>query len=291
MKEFDQEEQLDMPTLNMDEPEILDDELMELLSEQELEESVPDAEQTEEEIDTDTDSVEEETADEQPDEEVLADEQPVEEEAVEETADEELTSEIAAKKKINWRKSLLVYAHDVLYLLAILIVASLFLRVVVVSGTSMTNTLKDGDYLLVLSNVFYREPKQGDIIVASKSTFDDGKPIVKRVIATEGQTVDIDFELGIVYVDGIALDEPYTKTPTTLQEGVTFPLVVEEDCIFVLGDNRNGSRDSRYPGIGMIHKKEVIGKVLLIFLPGTNGTDIYGNPIEPRDFRRIGVPD
>ena len=155
----------------------------------------------------------------------------------------------------------------------------------------MTNTLKDGDYLLVLSNVFYHEPKQGDIIVASKSGFDDGKPIVKRVIATEGQTVDIDFEMGIVYVDGIALDEPYTKTPTTLQEGVTFPLVVEEDCIFVLGDNRNGSRDSRYPGIGLIHKKEVIGKVLMIFLPGTNGTDVFGNPKEPRDFRRIGVPD
>ena len=195
------------------------------------------------------------------------------------------------KKRVNWRKSLLIYAHDVLYLLAILIVVSLFLRVVVVSGTSMTNTLKDGDYLLVLSNVFYRNPDQGDIIVVSKSSFDDGKPIVKRVIATEGQTVDIDFDLGVVYVDGIALDEPYTKTPTTLQEGVTFPLVVEEDCVFVLGDNRNGSRDSRYPDIGQIHEKEIIGKVLLIFLPGTNGTDIYGNPNEPRDFSRIGVPD
>ena len=204
-------------------------------------------------------------------------------------ADEE--EKVKPRKRINWRKSLLIYAHDILYLLAILIVSSLFLRVVVVSGTSMTNTLKDGDYLLVLSNVFYRNPEQGDIIVASKNSFDDGKPIVKRVIATEGQTVDIDFDMGIVYVDGIALDEPYTKTPTTLWEGVSFPLVVEEDCVFVLGDNRNGSRDSRHPDIGQIHKKEIIGKVLFIFLPGTNGTDIYGNPNEPRDFRRIGVPD
>ena len=191
----------------------------------------------------------------------------------------------------NWRKSLLTFAHDVLYLLAILIVMSLLLRVVVVDGTSMTNTLKDGDYILVLSNVFYQNPKQGDIIVASKDTFEDGAPIVKRVIATEGQTVDIDFNRGIVYVDGIALDEPYTKTPTTLFEGVTFPLVVEEGCIFVLGDNRNGSRDSRHPDIGQIHKKEVIGKVIFLFLPGTNGENIYGEPNEPRDFSRIGVLD
>ena len=191
----------------------------------------------------------------------------------------------------NWRKSLLTFAHDVLYLLAILIVLSLVLRVVIVDGTSMTNTLKDGDYILVLSNVFYQNPKQGDIIVASKDTFEDGAPIVKRVIATEGQTVDIDFDRGIVYVDGIALDEPYTKTPTTLFEGVTFPLVVEEGCIFVLGDNRNGSRDSRHPDIGQIRKKEVIGKVIFLFLPGTNGENIYGEPNEPRDFSRIGVLD
>lgn len=220
------------------------------------------------------------------------------EEEMQQTLDEPISSEeeenaAAAPEKParNWRKSLLVFAHDVLYLLAVLIILSLVLRVVVVSGTSMNDTLKDGDYLLVLSNVFYQNPKQGDIVVASKSTFDDGKPIVKRVIATEGQIVDIDFTTGIVYVDGIALDEPYTKTPTTLQEGVSFPLVVEEGCLFVLGDNRNGSRDSRHPDIGLINKKEIIGKVLFVFLPGTNGEDIFGNPNEKRDFSRIGVPD
>lgn len=193
--------------------------------------------------------------------------------------------------KRNWRKSILTFAHDVLYLLAVLILVSLVLRVVVVDGTSMTNTLKDGDYILVLSNVLYRNPKQGDIIVASKESFENGAPIVKRVIATEGQTVDIDFNKGIVYVDGIALDEPYTKTPTTLQEGVSFPLVVDEGCIFVLGDNRNGSRDSRSPDIGLIKQKEVIGKVVFLFLPGTNGTNVFGEPNEPRDFSRIGVPE
>ncbi|MBQ8768988.1 MAG: signal peptidase I [Oscillospiraceae bacterium] len=196
-----------------------------------------------------------------------------------------------AEEKPSWKKTLLTYAHDVLYLLALLVVLSLVLRVVVVDGTSMNNTLKDGDYLLVLSNVFYRNPKQGDVIVASKETFDNGAPIVKRVIATEGQVVDIDFEEGVVYVNGEELDEPYTLTPTSLYEGINFPLVVGEDCLFVLGDNRNGSRDSRHPSIGLIDEREVIGKVIFLFIPGTNGTDYAGNPKESRDFSRIGVVD
>ena len=198
-------------------------------------------------------------------------------------------SKEAPKQKEDWRKTLLVYVHDVLYLLAALVILSLVLRVVVVDGTSMNSTLKDGDYLLVLSNVFYRNPKQGDVIVASKDTFDNGAPIVKRVIATEGQKVDIDFEEGIVYVDDVALEEPYTLTPTSLYEGIDFPLVVGEGCIFVLGDNRNGSRDSRHPDIGLIDEREVIGKVIFLFIPGTNGVDFAGNPRESRDFSRIGV--
>lgn len=189
-----------------------------------------------------------------------------------------------AKKDDDWQKNMLLYLHDLVCLAAILIVVTLLVvRVVVVSGTSMTNTLMNGDYLLVLSNTFYKEPKQGDIIVASKDSFDNGAPIVKRVIATEGQTVDIDFEAGIVYVDGVALDEPYTRTATNIQEGVTFPLTVEEGCIFVLGDNRNGSRDSRYPGIGQISKQEVLGKVFFLFLPGSS------EETKNRDFGRIGV--
>lgn len=262
LENYEKHEELDMPTLDLEKI----DQSLDTIPDDEV---IPQMEEPEQEPQ-------------------LGEETAVAEEETEEKIDDEPEQE---KKPGNWRKSLLTYAHDVLYLLAILIVMSLFLRVVVVEGTSMTNTLKDGDYLLVLSNVFYQNPKQGDIIVASKDSFDNGAPIVKRVIATEGQTVDIDFALGIVYVDGVALDEPYTRTPTTLQEGVEFPLVVEEGCIFVLGDNRNDSRDSRYPGIGQIDKKEVIGKVIFLFLPGTNGEDIYGNPNEKRDFSRIGVPD
>lgn len=184
----------------------------------------------------------------------------------------------------DWKKTVLAYLHDIiLYLTVIVLLLLLVFRVVVVSGTSMNVTLLDGDYLLLISNILYPSPQHGDIVVVSKESFDDGAPIVKRVIATEGQTVDIDFEAGIVYVDGLALDEPYTFTPTNLNGGMNFPLTVEEGCIFVMGDNRNGSRDSRFPEIGLVDEREVLGKAILLFLPGTNRNTVT------RDFGRIGV--
>lgn len=189
-----------------------------------------------------------------------------------------------AKKEDQGGSTLLTYVHDIAYLLAGLVLVFLLLfRVVIVSGTSMNNTLLDGDYLLVLSNTFYQNPEYGDVIVASKKSFDDGAPIVKRVIATEGQKVDIDFDAGIVYVDDVALEESYTLTLTTTQEGIKFPLVVEEGCLFVMGDNRDGSKDSRHPEIGLIDEREVLGRVFFLFFPGTNHNEYE------RDFGRIGV--
>ena len=194
------------------------------------------------------------------------------------------------EENVSLQTSILLYLHDLVYLLAAVIVVFLLcFRVVVVSGTSMNHTLLDGDYLLLLGDMFYRDPKAGDIIVASKQSFDNGKPIVKRVIATAGQTVDIDFDHGIVYVDGVALEEDYINSPTTMKEGIVFPLVVDEGCLFVLGDNRGASKDSRNPEIGLIDKREVLGKVVFLFMPGTNGTNFWGEPNEQRDFDRIGV--
>jgi signal peptidase I len=188
------------------------------------------------------------------------------------------------KTESNWKESVILYLHDLLYMLtAVLLVFLLLFRVIVVSGDSMYSTLLDGDYLLLLGNLFYQQPEHGDIVVISKQSFDNGKPIVKRVIATEGQTVDIDFEHAIVYVDGVALEEPYINSPTSFNEGMVFPLTVAEDCIFVLGDNRGVSRDSRDPLIGQIDKREVLGKAMLLILPGTS----HGNL--SRDFGRIGV--
>ena len=196
---------------------------------------------------------------------------------------------VSAKKEDNtealsWDRSLMLYLHDIVYLLSVMIVVLLLVfRVVVVSGSSMYDTLKHGDYLLLLSNTFYREPEQGDIVVISKESFDNGAPIVKRIVATEGQTVDIDFDTGVVYVDGVPLEEPYTFTPTTTNGGVQFPLEVYEGFVFVLGDNRNGSRDSRYPEIGLIDKREIIGKAIYLVLPGAGA---QGNEL---DYSRIGA--
>ena len=186
-------------------------------------------------------------------------------------------------RKLSWQQNAVLYFHDLVYLLAVLMIVFLmFFRVVVVEGTSMNQTLLDGDYLLLLNSTFYGEPEQGDIVVISKDSYDHGVPIVKRVIATEGQIVDIDFETGIVYVDGVALVEPYLNTPTNVQGGVQFPLEVEDSCVFVMGDNRNRSKDSRYYEIGMIDTREILGKAIFLVLPGTNKGEFT------RDFTRIG---
>ena len=189
------------------------------------------------------------------------------------------------EQKYTWQQNVALYLHDMICMLvAVMAVLMLFLRIIVVDGPSMERTLLNGDYMLLVSNMFYKEPKHGDVVVVSKQAYDTGKPIVKRVIATEGQTVDIDFTEGVVYVDGVAQDEPYTKTLTTLKEGTEFPLVVEEGKVFVMGDNRNNSKDSRSTQIGQVDKREVLGKVAFILFPGTGmgGT-------EQRDFGRIGV--
>ena len=173
------------------------------------------------------------------------------------------------RRRDSKKNVLLMYLHDfVVWLVAILLIFLLLFRVVVVSGISMNNTLVHGDYLLLINNVFYSEPKYGDIIVAAKESYENGEPIIKRVIATEGQWVDIDFETGLVYVNGTALDEPYTNTPTNMYEGIDFPIMVEEGCIFALGDNRNSSKDSRSIEIGQIDEREILGKAIFLFLPG-----------------------
>ena len=186
-------------------------------------------------------------------------------------------------EKLTFTQSVLLYLHDIVYLLGIiLLILMLVFRVVVVFGSSMLPTLVSGDRLLLLSTPLYHTPSYGDIIVASKDSFEDGEPIIKRVIAVEGQTVDIDFSTGTVYVDGVALNEPYINNLTTLSEGVNFPLVVEDGCVFVLGDNRGRSQDSRSPLIGQIDKREILGKAFFLFLPGINAET------KQRDFDRIG---
>ena len=126
-------------------------------------------------------------------------------------------------------------------------------------------------------------------LLARKESFENGEPIVKRVIATEGQTVDILYDgngYGTVYVDGEPLDEPYILEPMVLPyyDRTSFPLTVDEGCLVVMGDNRNRSADSRYASIGQIEESQVIGKVLCILFPGCGES-------ASRDFGRIGALD
>lgn len=203
----------------------------------------------------------------------------------------------SSKKKTNVFAELYSMLHDVIYLLAAVTLIFVFVvRLVGVQGDSMLPTLHNRDYLVLESNFLCGDGdlKYGDVVVLNVPHYQhNGEgPIVKRVIATEGQTVDIDFEAGIVYVDGVRLVEDYINAPTLYNwEGelaLEYPATVPEGCIFVLGDNRNNSMDSRYAPIGMVDEQYVLGKVLLIVLPGQT-TDEAGNAIEPRDWGRMGL--
>ena len=182
---------------------------------------------------------------------------------------QEKRNETKQERKYTPQQTLFKEARDIIVvLLVFMLVYILCFRMVIVVGDSMNDTLVNGDRLILISNVLYRNPKAGDIVVASKDSFRDGECIVKRVIATEGQEVDIDFTNGNVYVDGVLLEEDYIYTPTMLYEGVSFPLVVEEGCIFVMGDNRMDSKDSRSTEIGLIDCREILGKAVFLLFPG-----------------------
>lgn len=151
----------------------------------------------------------------------------------------------------------------------VIIIIALFtfvVRVTVVDGESMENTFHHGD--MVLTWTLGYSPKQGDVVVLTQKSFRE-QSIIKRVIATEGQTVDVDYNTSTVYVDGVALDEPYIKETMRMPyfgEGVNH-VTIPEGCIYVMGDNRNNSSDSRDPDIGIVDERSVIGQAVFIVFP------------------------
>jgi len=150
----------------------------------------------------------------------------------------------------------------------VLVVFTFIFRIVTVDGRSMHYTLDNGDKLII-SDVLYT-PKYGDIVVVSNEATDN-RPIIKRVIATEGQVVDINFDTWEISVDGKVLEEDYINDEEKYRgiplngSHYTFPLTVSEDCVFVLGDNRNHSSDSRY--YGQFRKNEILGRALVRVFP------------------------
>ena len=139
------------------------------------------------------------------------------------------------------------------------------IRVIDVNGTSMVPTLQNGDKMLV-SPLFYT-PEAGDVVVFRSVTYDPDKALVKRVIATEGQVINIDFDNGVVYIDGHVINEPYINALTNTKLDFIGPKTVPEGCVFVMGDNRNASTDSRKSEIGMVDNRTILGKVYCVIFP------------------------
>ena len=198
-----------------------------------------------------------------------------------------------------------VLLHDVACILAVITFLFVFLaRLVGVSGSSMYPTLvggrnsteESGDYLVLLSNFIDSDYQPGDIVVACVPKFEDGKPIVKRVIAKGGQTIRFQYAEGAdpntaplrVFVDGVMLDEPYINPNNGVMReygvGVDgYETVVPEGSYFLMGDNRNNSTDSRYPAIGFVDGRYIVGKALWVVFPGK---DLFRD--EKRDWSRFG---
>lgn len=207
-----------------------------------------------------------------------------------ETGNAAAESEIKIKNR--QKRTALHAVYDYLevfcYALATMMVLFLFVfRLVTVDGDSMRTTLTDGDKLII-SNLFYT-PETGDIIVINPENHDDAdEPIIKRVIATEGQKVFIDYDNWAVYVDGIKLDEPYIVDMMTYEKerfgedkamnGTNVPkykneFTVGKDKVFVMGDNRNNSKDSRSADYGEMGVNRILGKVIFRLMPNFGGVD------------------
>lgn len=148
--------------------------------------------------------------------------------------------------------------------LVVFLVFALLFRAVGVDGDSMNPTLNDQDWVAVAGSV--TEFDRGDIIIINQP-WKRNVPIIKRVIAVGGDTINIDFEKREVYVNGIKLYEPYISEPTWLSYDIEFPLTVDEGKLFVMGDNRNDSIDSRSSQIGLIDERYVLGKALARIYP------------------------
>jgi len=147
---------------------------------------------------------------------------------------------------------------------AVVLLFTFVARTAVVSGDSMNPTYHDGDRMIISALGF--KPSYGDVVVFAEA---DGSEenLIKRVIATEGQTIDIDYDSGKVTVDGTVLDEPYIAEPTNEKGADKLPATVPAGHVFVMGDNRNHSRDSRFTSVGMVDTRLILGRAWWQFFP------------------------
>ncbi|MEE1138095.1 MAG: signal peptidase I [Acutalibacteraceae bacterium] len=180
---------------------------------------------------------------------------------------EEFTVEFAPQESKT--PSGMAFLYDVVdslkgAVIAAFIMFCLVFRVIGVEGDSMLPTLHDGDWVAVSGLSLNID--RGDVVISTQP-WERNVPIVKRVIAVGGDTVDIDFLTGNVYVNGEVLNEPYINSPTTLSYDVKFPVTVPEGCVFLMGDNRGDSLDSRSSHIGFIDERYILGEVYMRIFP------------------------
>ena len=199
---------------------------------------------------------------------------------MEDNYSEQLRSE-AEDKKDRVRMELYDWLQCIVTAIICGVLIFIFLgRTIGVDGRSMVQTLHHSDRVII-SNLFYT-PDNGDIIVFQSPSDQFEFPLVKRVIAIANETVNIDFENGYVFVDGVVLYEPYISAVTTARHDFKDPVTVPPGFVFVMGDNRNSSTDSRDISVGLVDTRYILGKVLLILIPGA---DEYGE----RDWSRFGM--
>ena len=174
---------------------------------------------------------------------------------------QEQAKPVRGQNLLEWYEALISAA------LVLVLIFSFFFRIIQVDGSSMVTTLVNGDKLIVWGAGY--TPQRGDVVIVDSYT-SYGKPLVKRVIAKGGDTVSIDYATGTVAVNGEVLQEDYIAEPTYLGYDVTFPYTVPEGTVFVMGDNRNQSLDSRSTYVGCIDERDILGRVLLCFMPFTD---------------------
>ena len=192
-------------------------------------------------------------------------------------------SRLKPEEPENWRQDLFEWLQIlVIILVAVIGLFTFVVGVIGVDGSSMYPTLEHGDLTLVRRG-FY-SPEGGDVVVLRKDGTFDNRALVKRIIATEGQTVYIDYNAKTITVDGVVIDEPYLNYEQDTRYGddylalrydldgqyINQAFTVPDGCVFVCGDNRNHSSDSRVAALGMVDERYIIGEVILVFWPLNN---------------------